>query len=89
VPQPDANHADHHWNPGGGRIFIRDNHLDGAIVASMNGFGDGPGDESRTHLDSHDNMRVVGSGAHVFVDHNRTSEVSPYSPDYDPLEVHW
>jgi hypothetical protein len=50
----------------------------------MNGVGDGPGEESRTDLD---NMPVVGSGAHVLVDHNRTCEVRPYSPDYDPMEV--
>jgi hypothetical protein len=43
VPQPDANHADQNWDPGGDRIFIRDNHLYGAFVASMNGVGDGPG----------------------------------------------
>jgi hypothetical protein len=60
-----------------------DNHLYGAIVASMNGAGDGPGDNSRTDLDSHANMPVVGSGAHVLVDHNRTCEVSPYSPTYE------
>jgi hypothetical protein len=87
VPQSDVNHADQNWDPEGGRIFIRDNHLYGAVVASMNGVGDGPGDESRIDLVSHANMPVAGSGAHVLVDHNRTCEVSPYSPDYEPMEV--
>jgi hypothetical protein len=87
VPQPDATYADQDWDPGGDRIFIRDNHLYGAIVASFNGVGDGPGEESRTDLDSHANMPVVGSGAHVLVDHNRTCEISPYSPDYEPMQV--
>jgi hypothetical protein len=32
-------------------------------------------------------MPVAGSGAHVLVEHNRTCEVSPYSPDYEPMEV--
>jgi hypothetical protein len=32
-------------------------------------------------------MPVAGSGAYVLVDHNRTCEVSPYSPDYEPMEV--
>jgi hypothetical protein len=50
VPQPDVNHADQNWDPGGGHIFIRDNHLYGAVVASMNGVGDGPGDESISTL---------------------------------------
>jgi hypothetical protein len=58
VPQPDANYADQNWDPGGDRIFIRDNHLYGAIVASMNGVDDGPGEESRTDLDSHANMNL-------------------------------
>jgi hypothetical protein len=66
VPQPDAD-ADQNWDPGGGRIFIRDNHLYGAVVASLNGADDGPGENSGTHLDSHANMPVVGSGAHVLV----------------------
>jgi hypothetical protein len=87
VQQPDAIYADQKWDPGGGRIFIRDNHLYGAVVASTNGVDDGPGDESRTDLDSHANMPVVGTGAHVLVDHNRTCEASPYSPDYEPMEV--
>jgi hypothetical protein len=53
----------------------------------MNAFGDGHGEESRTDMDSHANMPVVGSGAHVLVDHNRTCEVSPYSADDEPMEV--
>jgi hypothetical protein len=56
-------------------------------VAAVNGVGDDPGDESRTDLDSHANMPVVGSGALVLVEHNRTCEVSPYSPDYEPMKV--
>jgi hypothetical protein len=87
VPQPDANYADQKWDPGGDRIFIRDNHLYGAMVASMKGVGGGHGEESRTDLDSHANMSVVGSGAHVLVDHNKTCDVSLYSPDYQPMEV--
>jgi hypothetical protein len=87
LPQPDANHADQNWDLGGGRIHIRDNHLYGAIVASMNGVGDGSVEESRTDLDSHSNLPVVGSGAHVVVDPYRTCQGSPYSPDYDSMEV--
>jgi hypothetical protein len=53
----------------------------------LNGVGDGPGEESRTDLDSYANVPVVGSGAHVLVDRNRTCEASPYSPDIEPVEV--
>jgi hypothetical protein len=55
----------------------------------MNGVGDGHREEPRTDLDSHANMPAVGSGVHVLVDNNRTCEVSPYSPDYEPMEFHW
>jgi hypothetical protein len=82
VPQPDANHANQNWDPGGGRIFIRDNYLYAAIVAAMNGVGDGPGDETRTDMDSHANVPVLGSDAH-----NSTCEISPYSPDYESMKV--
>jgi hypothetical protein len=57
------------------------------MAASMNGVGDGHGEESRTDLDSHANMPVVGGGAHVLLDHNKTCELSPDSPDYEPMEV--
>jgi hypothetical protein len=68
-------------------VFSSEDTVYGAVVARMNGVGDGHGEESRTDLDSHANMPVVGSGVHVLVDHNRTCEVSPYSRDYEPMEV--
>jgi hypothetical protein len=43
VAQPDANHDNQNWDPGGGRMFIRDNHLYEAIVAVVNDVGDDPG----------------------------------------------
>jgi hypothetical protein len=71
----------------GEAVFLSEGTVWGAVVASMNGVGDGHGEESRTDLDSHANMPVTGSGVHVLADHNRTCEVSPYSPDYEPMEV--
>jgi hypothetical protein len=53
------------FDPGGGRIPIRDNHLNETIMATM--IGDGNGPFSRTDLDSHANMPVVGRGALVLV----------------------
>jgi hypothetical protein len=61
VPLPDTNHTDQNWDT-----------VYGAVVACMNSVGDGHEEESRTDLDSHANMPVVGSGVHVLVDHNRT-----------------
>jgi hypothetical protein len=88
VPQPDVNHKE--WDSGGGRIIVRNNYLFATIAASttyMDGFEDDPRDQSTTDVDSHANMPVVGSGAHVLMEHNRTCEVSPYSPDYEPMKV--
>jgi hypothetical protein len=68
-------------------VFLFEDTVYGAVVASLNGGGGGHGKESRTDLDSHENMPVVGNGAHVLMDHNRTCEVSPYSSDYEPIEV--
>jgi hypothetical protein len=73
------------FDPGGSRIPIRDNHLYETIMSTMIGDGDGP--FSRTDLDSHVNMPVFRQGALVLVKHNRTCEVSPYSPDYEPRKV--
>jgi hypothetical protein len=81
-PEPDTNLM---FDPGGGRIPIRDRHLYETIMATM--IGDGDGTFSRTDLDSHANMPVVGRGALVLVEHNRTCEVSTYSPDYEPRKV--
>jgi hypothetical protein len=89
VPQQHANHTDQNWDPGGGRIFIRDDHLYGAVVASMHGVDDGPGHESRTDLDSHANMPVVGTGAHVLVDHNLTCAATPIPQTTNLWRFHW
>ena len=43
--------------------------------------------ESRTELDSHANMPVVGKNAFVLTDTGRTADVSAYTPDYDPMEI--
>ena len=44
-------------------------------------------DESRTELDSHANMPVVGKNAYVLADTGRTADVSAYTPDYEPMEL--
>ena len=46
-----------------------------------------PGPESRTDLDSHANMPVIGGGAYIQAKHNRVCEVSPYTPNYEPMKV--
>ena len=43
--------------------------------------------ESRTELDSHANMPVVGKHAYIIVETGKKVDVSPFTPDYQPLMV--
>ena len=76
------------WDPGG-NATVQNDRLYSIIVSSMDCMDtDGePGTESRTDLDSHANMPVVGASAFVLADLGKTCEVSPYSPDYPPMNV--
>ena len=42
---------------------------------------------SRTELDSHANMPLVGLNASMFADTGRVAEVSPYTPEYKSLQI--
>jgi hypothetical protein len=42
---------------------------------------------SRTELDSHANMPVVGSQAYILSDTGHTCDVSAYTPDYEPMQI--
>eukprot|EP00980_Cylindrotheca_fusiformis_P020878 scaffold7890_cov71-Cylindrotheca_fusiformis.AAC.1 len=42
---------------------------------------------SRTDLDSHANMPVLGRNSFILSDAGKTAEVSPFSPDYEPMEI--
>ena len=54
------------------------------VVASVGGTTDlSP---SRTELDSHANMAVVGRHSFVIEDTGRTADVNPFTPDYHALE---
>ena len=44
-------------------------------------------EESRTKLDSHANMPVVGKHAYIIAETGKTVDVSPFTPDYKPLTV--
>ncbi len=43
--------------------------------------------DSRTDLDSHANMPVVGKNAYIFRRTGKTAPVSAFSPDYEPLKT--
>lgn len=42
---------------------------------------------TRTDLDSHANMPVVGRNVYILSDTGETALVAPYSPDYEPKEL--
>ena len=44
-------------------------------------------EESRTELDSHANMPVVGRHAYVISDTGKVADVSPFTPDYDAMKI--
>ena len=48
---------------------------------------DGNGEQSRTELDSHANMPVVGKNATILSDTGRSCDVSAFTPDYEPMKV--
>ena len=70
---------------------LRSNHLYHKIVASievnMGIDGQETRMESRTDLDSHANMPVIGREALVVEQSGGTVEFSPFTPDYKPIKV--
>ena len=54
---------------------------------SMMSGDDSPYPESRTDLDSHANMPVVGIGSYILAELNKSVEVCPYTPDYESMRV--
>ena len=51
--------------------------------------GENEGEESmsRTDLDSHANMAVVGRHAYILSDTGRTADVNAFTPDYESMQV--
>ena len=78
------------WDPGTGTETashpIRNDYLYSVIAAAQADAGE-PQIETRTDLDSHANMPVVGGNAYILSNHNRSVEVSPYTPDYEPMKI--
>jgi hypothetical protein len=47
----------------------------------------GHDESSRTELDSHANMPVVGHNAYVISDTGKVADVSPFTPDYKSMQI--
>jgi hypothetical protein len=75
------------WDPG--QIHVRNDRIYEVAMSGQTDMEEGEESESRTELDSHANMAVVGKHCYVLVDHGKTISVSPFSPEYKPLEVPW
>jgi hypothetical protein len=48
---------------------------------------DGIEESSRTELDSHANMSVVGRNACIISDTGRVANVNPFTPDYNSMMI--
>ena len=44
-------------------------------------------EESRTEIDSHDNMPLIGRNAYIISDTGRIAGMNPFTPDYDSMRI--
>ena len=89
--------TDRPWDPGKGPSVPINSHLSRFLsLADVDVQLDVPvggGDDkeeailTRTELDSHANMPVVGRHAYILSDTEKTATVSPYTPDYETREI--
>eukprot|EP00957_Ditylum_brightwellii_P176397 13432598-Ditylum_brightwellii.AAC.1 len=61
--------------------------MDADDEMSYDNNGEPRDEQSRTELDSHANMPVVGRHAYVISDTGRVADVSPFTPDYNFLKI--
>ena len=59
-----------------------------ALIADVDATDDDCDEITRTELDSHANMPVVGRNSYVISDTGRIAEVNPFTPDYNSMQVH-
>ena len=57
------------------------------MVSALDVTEETEGEESRTELDSHANMPVVGQNAYIISDTGRIADVNPFTPDYDSMQI--
>jgi len=67
--------------------IVESDHLYFTISTIDASMGDETDEMSRTDLDSHANMPVVGRHAYVISDTGRTAEVNAFTPDYKAMNV--
>ena len=90
------------WDPGGTQDQVKRNklfkiniseHIYSLIVSAIDVSKENDDEEndaeesSRTELDSHANMPVVGRHAYIISDTGRMADVNPFTPDYDSMLI--
>ena len=78
------------WDPGGDHNTPKPNaHVCSLLVASMadSDEDNAEGSESRTELDTHANMPVVGRNALVVAETGKLVDVNPFTPEYPAMSV--
>ncbi len=73
---------DQNWDPGGEVLRVTMASVAAAIQRQAKDSSD---EQSRTELDSHANMPVVGRHAYILAETGKSVDVSPFTPDYKPL----
>jgi len=84
-PQPDGNRS---WDPGGKVRSTRLHHAISSVGTPTTEASDATSNsESRTDLDTHANMPVVGRHVCVLATTGKMVEVSPHAPDCKAMQV--
>ena len=71
------------WKPGEATLLQSNkiySSIMGEIIEDMD-------ESSRTELDSHANMPVIGKNAYILSKISETVDVAPFTPDYNPIRV--
>ncbi len=86
------------WDPGGPNLREPNSYqineqlrsyIASSAISDVNGDeADDDSKSSKTELDSHANMPVVGKNAFIISDTGRVADVKAYTPDYDSMELH-
>ena len=78
-----------HWDPEPGHIMgIRNDKIYSILIAALEETrANEMNVESCMELDSHMNIPVVGKHAYIIAETSKKVDVSPFTPDYQPLTV--
>ena len=67
--------------------MIFNNAIYNKLVAALDDAVMNSDEESRTELDSHANMAVIGKHTYILAETGKMVEVNPFTPTYKPIEA--